>query len=228
MTSLEPQNMTSPTHSVCIYEPRGLYCSCVHTGTHVAHDPALVHAWPQKLFIVLRYAHTEKDHVSGYSYAIMETKTAPNSKTLPHIEFPMFNAHNDPTTIFISHFKQFFDTKNMNHPDKRIFGKNVHYTKMINFSDESEHCVLRISLHNIPDEKLAQSMLESLGQHGKIVKWMPSEQMRSIFSPSFWQRRITGLKFSTQPESKRIWDTLSLSSDHFQPNFWLNLNEISG
>jgi len=172
---------------------------------------------------VLRYDHTEKDHVSGYSYAIMETKTAPNSKTLPHIEFPMFDAHNDPTTIFISHFKQFFDTKN--HPGKRIFGKNVHYTEMIKFSDGSVHGVLRISLHNIPDERLAQSMLESLGQH---VKWMPSEQMRSIFSPSFWQRRITGLKFSTQPESERIWDILSLSSDHFQPNFWQNLNLISG
>ena len=208
----------------------GLYCSCVHTGAHVqasvrVHAPARVHARPQKLFIVLRYEHSSKDYFSRYSYAIMETKTAHNPTTLPHIEFPTLNPGQGPMPVFNSHFKEFFNTQNTKHPRQRIFGKDVHYTEKIKFRDGSVHGVLRISLHNIPDERLAQKMLASLGQRGQIVKWMPSEQMRSIFSPSFWQRRITGLKFSTQPESKRIWDVLSLPSDYTFHNFWISVIE---
>jgi hypothetical protein len=190
-----------------------------------SHAPVRAHALPQKLFIVLRYDHSAKDYYSQYSYAIWETMTAPNSKTLPRIEFPTLNPGQGPMSVFNSHFKEFFNTQNTKHPRQRIFGKSVHYTEKIKFSHDSVHGVLRISLHNIPDERLAQKMLASLGQQGKIVKWMPSEQMRSIFSPSFWQRRITGLKFSTQPESERIWDILSLSSDHFRPNFWTKIVE---
>jgi len=127
--------------------------------------------------------------------------------------------------VFNSHFKEFFNTKNMKHPRQRIFGKHVHYTEKFKFRDGSVHGVLRIGLHNIPDERLAQKMLASLGQRGKKVKWIPSEKVRSIFSPSIWQRWITGLKFSTQPESEHIWDILSSSPDYFPHDFWTKLIE---
>ena len=150
----------------------------------------------------------------------------PNSKTLPQVEFPTLDSYNnDPTSVFDAHFKVFFNTKNKKHPKERVFGKSVHYTDKIKFSYGSVHRVLRIGLHNIPDERLAQGMLGSLHQHGKIVRWVQSEQMRGIFSPSTWQSWITGIKFSTQPESKKIWDVLSSSSDHFRPNFWTKLIE---
>jgi len=207
----------------------------VHTGTHVqapvrVHAPARVHAPVrvparlQKLFIVLRYDHTEKDYFSRHSYAIWETKTAPNSKTLPRIEFPTLNPGQGPMSVFEAHFKEFFYTKDTNHPRRRIFGKNVYYNEKILFSDDSVHGVLLISMHNIPDERLTQKMLASLRQHGKKVKWIPSEQVRSIFSPSLWQRWITGLKFSTQPESERIWDVLNWDPDYFlDKRIWIKL-----
>jgi hypothetical protein len=211
----------------------------VHTGKRIkaaarVKAPVRVQAVAQKLFIVLRYDHTEKDYISGHSYAIWETKLAPNSKTLPHIEFPTLNNPSgvDPMSVFEAHFKEFFYTKDTNHPRQRIFGKNVQYTEKIKFSDgskhgvlRSKHGVLRIGLHNIPDERLAQKMLASLGQRGKKVKWIPSEKVRSIFSPSIWQRWITGLKFSTQPESEHIWDILSSSPDYFPHDFWTKLIE---
>jgi hypothetical protein len=183
----------------------------VHTGTHDK-------AQPQKLFIVLRYDHTGKDYYSRHSYAILKTKAAPKSKTLPHIEFPTLNFGEGPMSVFEAHFKEFFYTQ------ERIFGKNVYYTDKIKCSDDDseKHGVLLISLHNIPDERLPPKMLKLLRQKGKSLRWMHSEQLRSIFSPSIWQRR----KFSTQPESKRIWDVLNLDADYFlDKRAWTKLVE---
>jgi hypothetical protein len=217
--------MSASGRTGAMQSPRGLYCSCVHTGTRVQ-APVRVHAQPQKLFIVLRYEHSSKDYFSRHSYAIWKTKTAPNSKTLAHIEFPTLNFGEGPMSVFEAHFKNFFDTTD--HLNKRIFGKNVYYTDKIKISDDDSeiHGVLLISLHNIPDERLPREMLALLRQNAVAasVRWMHSEQMRRIFSPSLWQRWITGLKFSTQPESERIWDILNWDPDYFLGNYpWTKL-----
>jgi hypothetical protein len=202
----------------------------VHTGARAkaaarVKAPVRVHAQPHKLFIVLCYRHTEKDYISSHSYVILETKTtATDSKTLPHIEFPTLNFGEGPMSVFEAHFKEFFYTKD---PNGRFFGKNVQYTDKIKCSDDKTevHGVLRISLRNIPDESLPREMLNLLGQDGKTLRWMPSEQMGRIFSPSTWQRRVTGLKFSTQPESERIWEVLSGDPDLYLGKFWKTLVE---